>query len=175
MNYTIKISQLDATTSAVNLTLSAVSAVPGVALTVSPKELTFVGTQQLLTLGISLAPTVNSSTLPVEIIASSAGGATNATFDFSVNKSLVVVTPLGALAPSTLHVGVGQTVTWLNFMGTQQGDPVVANVALVDGSAASPTMFLNDVWSHTFDKPGAYPYQVTLTGTPTASGEVIVE
>ena len=175
MNYTIKISQLDTTASPVNLTLSAESAVPGVALTVSPNELTFVGTQELVTLGISLAPTLNSSTLPLEIIASTASANASSTFDFILNRNLIAVTPYAEVMPPTLHVSVGQTVTWLNLIATQAGDPVVANVALGDGSAASPTMYLNDLWSHTFDKPGTYPYQVTVTGTPPASGVVIVE
>lgn len=174
MNYSIKISYLDTLANPVNLTLSAFTSTPGVTVTMSPSELAFVGTEELLTLGISLAPSVNASTMPVEIIASSAGGAINSTFNFFLDKSLIVVTPLGNLAPSTLHVTVGQTVTWLNLMYTQEGDPVVANVALADGSAASPTMSLNDLWSHTFDQPGTYSYQVTLTGTPTASGVVVV-
>lgn len=177
MNYSIKLSQLDTTASPVNLSLSASSRILGVTLAVSPKELTFAGTQELVTLGISLAPTVNSSVLPIEIIASSPDGVTNATFDFSLNKSFIVVLPLGGLAPPTLHVSVGQTVTWLNFMGsTGGGDPVFANVALADGSGASPTLGLNDLWSHTFDKPGTYSYKVTFfDGPPTASGTVIVE
>jgi plastocyanin len=177
INYSIKISQLDTTASPVNLTLSASSPIPGVTLAVSPKELTFVGTHELVTLGISVAPTVNSSILPVEIMASSADGATNATFDFSVNRSLIVVLPLGGLAPPTLHVTVGQTVTWLNFMGsTGGGDPVTANVALADGSAASLSLGLNDLWSHTFDKSGTYLYHVTFFDVPpTTSGVVIVE
>jgi plastocyanin len=165
MNYTIKISQLDTTASPVNLTLSAVSTVPGLTLIVSPNALTFVGTQELVVLGISVAPTVNSSTLPIKIIASTANGIASSTFDFTLNRDLVVVLPLGGVTPPTLHVSVGQEVTWLNLMGNQEGDPVVANVALADGSAASPTMFLNDAWSHAFDKPGTYPYEVTLTGT----------
>jgi len=174
MNYSIRISQLDTTANPINLILSASSPIPGVNVAISPKELAFVGNEELVTLGISLAPNVNSSVFPVEIIASSQGGAINSTYDFILDKSLIVVTPFGAVAPSTLYVSVGQTVTWLNLMWTQAGDPVVANVALADGSAASPTMSLNDVWTHTFDKPGTYSYQVTLTGTPTASGVVIV-
>lgn len=172
MNYTIKISQLD--TTAVNLTLSASSPIPGITVSANPNDLTLAGTQELVTLGISVAPTVTSATIPVVVIASSGKAATNSTFDFVLNKSLIVVTPFGEVVPPTLHVSAGQTVTWLNLMGTQEGDPVVANVALVDGSAASPTLSLNDLWTHTFDKPGTYSYQVALTGTPTALGVVIV-
>lgn len=175
MNYSIKISRLDPTASVANLTLSATSTVPGVALTVNPNELAFVGTQEVVNVGISVASTVNSSTLPVEIIATTANGTASSTFDFTLNRNLIVVTPYAEVVPPTLHVSVGQEVTWLNFIGNQAGDPVVTNVALADGSAASPTMYLNDVWSHTFDKPGTYSYEVTVTGTPPASGVVIVE
>jgi len=176
MNYSIKISQLETTANPINLTLSASSPIQGVSVTISPNELALTGSQGFVTLGISLASTVNSSTLPVEIIASSPGGATNATFDFIQDKGLVVVTPFGGLAPSTLHVEVGQTITWLNLMGkTGGGDPVFAKVALADGSAASPSLGLNDVWSHTFEQPGTYPYQVTFfDGPATTSGVVIV-
>jgi plastocyanin len=175
MNYTFTVSQLDTTASPVNVTLSSTSTIPGVTLTLSPKEFTFLGTQEAVDVGISVAPTVNSTTLPVEIIASTANGTASSTFDFILNRNLIVVTPYAEVVPPTLHVSVGQEVTWLNFIGNQAGDPVVTNVALVDGSAASPTMQLNDVWSHTFDKAGTYPYKVTVTGTPTASGVVIVE
>ena len=174
LNYTATVSLLDTPAGPVNVTLSTTSAVPGVTLTVSPKEFTFSGTQETVSVGISVAPTVNSTNLPVKIVASTANGNASSAFDFVLDTDLVVVLPFGGVTPPTLHVSVGQEVTWLNLMGNQAGDPVVANVALVDGSAASPTMFLNDVWSHAFDKPGTYPYQVTLTGTPTASGVVIV-
>lgn len=175
MNYTIKISQLDTTASPVNLTMSASSPIPGVTVATNPKDFTLAGTQEFAILAISVAPVVNSSTIPVEVIASSANSATNSTFDFVLNKNLIVVTPYAEVVPPTLHVSAGQSVTWLNLMGTQAGDPVVVNVALLDGSGASPSMFLNDLWSHTFDKPGTYQYQVTVTGTPPASGVVIVE
>jgi len=175
MNYTAIISQLDTTASPIDVVLSTTSTVPGVTLTVSPKDFTFLGTQETVDVEISVAATVNSTTLPVKIIASTANGTASSTFDFILNRNLIVVTPYAEVLPPTLHVSVGQEVTWMNLIGNQLGDPVVTNVALLDGSAASPTMHLNDVWSHTFDKPGTYPYQVTVTGTPTASGVVIVE
>ena len=175
MNYTATISELDTKASPIDVTLSTTSIVPGVTLTVSPKEFTFLGAQETVNVGISVAPTVNSTTLPVKIIASTANGTVSSTFDFILNRNLIVVTPYAEVVPPTLHVSVGQEVTWMNLIGNQLGDPVVTNVILVDGSAASPTMQLNDVWSHTFDKAGTYPYKVTVTGTPTASGVVIVE
>jgi len=115
----------------------------------------------------------DSTILPVEIIASSANGAINSTFDFKLNKALVIILPKVGLAPPTLNVSAGQTVTWLN-LADNTDENGYANVLLGDGSAPSPTLGLNDVWSHTFDKPGSYPYQVTITLYPIRSGVVIV-
>jgi plastocyanin len=170
LNYTITISQFEATGS--HVTVSAASTVPGVTLTVSPNEFTFLRTQEAVDIGISVAPTVNSSILPVEITASTATGATSSTFDFTLNKALVVLLPSLGLTPSTLHASVGQTVTWLNLMASENQGDGLATVALVDGSVASPSIGVNDAWSHTFDKPGTYSYQVTVTSYGTLSGTV---
>ena len=170
LNYTITMSQFETTGS--HVTVSAASTVPGVTLTVSPKEFTFLRTQEAVDIGISVAPTVNSSILPVEITASTASGETRSTFDFTLNKALVVLLPSLGLTPSTLRVSVGQKVTWLNLMASENQGDGLANVVFVDGSTTSPTIGVNDVWSHTFDKPGTFPYQVTVTSYGTISGVV---
>jgi len=174
MNYTLIITQYQATGS--HVTFSATSTVPGVTLTVNPKEFDFLGTQEAVVLGISVAPAVNSSILPVEFRASSADGSTNSTLAFKLDKALVLVLPSGELMPPTLHIGTGQTVTWLNLVdphGEANGNGW-ASVVLAGGSAASPMMSQNDVWRHAFDKPGTYPYQVTVSGYETPSGVIIV-
>ncbi len=176
LNYTITVSQLG--TTATHVTLSAVSTVPGVSVTLSPKEFTFLGAQEAVDLGISVAPSVNASTLPVEIMASSANGQTNSTLNFKLNKALVVILLDGELRPPTLNVSVGQKVTWLNLIPASDEGASKANVVFADGSAASPTMSFNDVWSRAFDIPGTYAYQVTSNGEGfsglTASAIVIV-
>jgi plastocyanin len=106
-------------------------------------------------------------------MASSANGATSSTFDFQLNKALVIILFKAALMPPTLHVIAGQTVTWLN-LADNTDENGYANVLLGNGSAPSPTFGLNDVWSHTFDKPGTYPYEVTVTLYPNHYGVVIV-
>jgi plastocyanin len=171
LNYSIVISEYEPTGS--HVTLSAKSTIPGVALTLNPEEFTFLGTQEPVGLGISVAPTVNSSILPVEIIASTANSSTNSTFDFRLNKALAVILINGSLTPTTLHVSVGQAVTWLNIADNSDENGW-ANVVFSESSAPSPTMYLNDVWSHTFDKSGTYHYQVIVAGYPTTSGIVVV-
>ena len=172
MNYTVLINQLNTSSSANQVALSATSTVPGVTLTISPNQFTFLGTQEAVLLSISVAPTVNSSVLPVQIIASTANGATSTTFDFSLDKALVVVA--GArLLPATLQVRAGQAVTWLDLTEVDDDGNGYVNIMLADGSAPSPTMGLNDAWSHKFDKPGTYSYHVSVYSN-TLSAVVIV-
>ena len=173
MNYTVVINQLDTSASASHVTLSAMSRVPGVTLAVTPNQFTFLGSQEAVILGISVAPTVNSSKLPVEIIASTANGSTNSTFDFKLDKALVVVISGARLTPPNLHVGVGQTVTWLDLVEIDDDGNGYVNIMLADGSAPSPTMTMNDMWSHKFEKPGTYPYQLTVY-SHALSGTVVV-
>src|SRR6266480_5144933 len=116
MNYTVVINQLDTSSSANQVTLSATSTVPGVTVTINPTQFTFLGTQEAVLFGISVAPTVNSSVLPVEIMARTANGSTNSTFDFKLDKALVVVAAGTRLLPTALHVGAGRAVTWLDLV-----------------------------------------------------------
>jgi len=172
MNYTLVINQLNTSSTANQVALSATSTVPGVTLSISPNQFTFLGTQEAVLFEISVAPAVNSSILPVEITARTANGATSSTFDFRLDKALVVVTGTG-LTPPTLHVNVGQAVNWLDLVEVDDDGNGYANITLKDGSAASPTMGLYDAWSHKFDKPGTYTYQVTVY-SHTLSGLVVV-
>jgi plastocyanin len=173
MNYTVVINQLDTSAGTSRVTLSATSRVPGVTPTVSPRELTLLGPQGAVLLGITVAPNVNSSTLSVEIMASTASGSTSLTLDFKLNKALIVL-PNVVLKPPTLHVKVGQTVTWLDLVQIDDDGLGFANITLGDRSAASPTLVQFDTWSHKFDKPGTYPYDVVVYQIPLA-GVVVVE
>jgi plastocyanin len=172
LNYSMIISQLETTAS--HVTLSATTKVPGVTLTMRPNEFTFFGTQEPASLGISVDPIVNSSILPVEIVAKTANGETNSTFDFTLDKALVVLLGNGSLTPPTVHVSAGQTVTWLNTIDAHDELVGYADIKLNDGSAASPTMGPYVVWSHTFAQPGTYSFRVSIDGFGTPSGVVIV-
>jgi prepilin-type processing-associated H-X9-DG protein len=174
LNYTIDISQLDPAVS--DVALSATSAVPGVTVTLSPKEFTFFGKYEGVLLGISVDPSVNASTLPVEISATTAIGVTNASFAFTMDKGLVVVTTLvnGLVKPTTIHVTAGQTVTWLDLIQVDDDGNGPTNITFLDGSASSPTLVQFDLWSHTFSKPGSYAYKLDSIGSLTSSGIVVV-
>ncbi len=173
LNYTITLSQPGTTGG--HVILSAVSIVPGVTLSLNPNEFTFLGAQEAVVLGISVAPTVNASILPVEITASTAKGASNSSLDFRLNKALVVMSEANTgLTPLTLNVSVGQTVTWLDLVVLNDDGDGYVNVMFTDGSAASPLMAQNDVWAHVFDKPGTYTYQVVALGYWSSSGTVVV-
>lgn len=64
-------------------------------------------------------------------------------------------------SPETLHVGVGDTVTWVN------DDPMGHTVTPEDpdqwgtagsGDASADWMMQGDTWQHTFTAPGTYHY-----------------
>lgn len=67
--------------------------------------------------------------------------------------------------PQVIVVKVGATVTWRNSSGTH-------NVTSRDGSFRSPT--LGDAYSHTFTRPGRYPFFCTYHPGE-MQGEVVVE
>jgi plastocyanin len=159
LTYTITISQTDKAVG--HVALSAVSTVPGVTATLDPKEFTFLGAFEAVSLKISVDPTVSSPTLPIELVASTFQGVTNSSFSFTLEKELIVIQGDGSVKPTTMHATVGQTVKWLNLIPVDDDGNGYVDVKLADGSAASPTMVQNDIWSHTFDRPGTYTYHVT--------------
>jgi len=174
LNYTIAIHKFDAEVSKV--VLSAVSTVPGVTVALSPKEFTFLGEYEAITLAISVDQSVNSSNLPVEIIATTAIGSANFPLTFTLERGVVVVQTLvnGLLIPATIHVSVGQTVTWLDLIAVDDDGFGPVNITLKDGSASSPTLVQFDSWKHLFSQPGTYSYTASSIGSPDASGTVVV-
>jgi hypothetical protein len=172
MNYSMIVSQIDATVS--HVALSAMSTVPGVTAVINPKEFTFLGNEEGVSLQISVDPSVSSPTVPIQLIATTSKGVTNSTLPFTLEKELVVVVPgaNGWVRPITLHASLGQTVKWLDLVPVDDDGNGYITVKLADGSGASPTMAQFDIWSHKFDRPGTYTYQmvviyasITYTGT----------
>ncbi len=172
LNYTVLITRFN--NAANEVRLSASSPVPGVHLILNPTRFTFLGGQEAITLGISVDSSVNSLTLPIRIVASTAVGVTNTSFKFQLDKGLIMVLGL-ELRPVNLHVGVGQTVTWMNLvppLDEGQGAPIV--IKFVNGSAVSPSIQRNERWSQTFHDPGTYVYDAYLFGFPQFRGTVVV-
>ncbi len=75
----------------------------------------------------------------------------------------------GRLDPADVTITMGDTVTFHNVDLMPGGHSVVAD----DGSFASPGLGKDENWSHTFEKPGVFPYK--LREHPTATGKVTVE
>jgi plastocyanin len=174
LNYTIDIRQFDPAVSRVNLSVA--STVPGVTVIVTPNEFTFLGEHEGVVLSVSVDPSVNSSTLPVEIVATTAIGVASSSFVFTLEKQCIVVenTVEGLARPTSMHVGVGQTVTWLDLQEVDDDGNGPVSVTLLDGSAASPRLVQYESWSHTFSQPGTYTYRVDSIGFPSISGTVVV-
>jgi plastocyanin len=174
MNYTVAIRQLDPAVS--HVALSVECPVPGVTLSLSQKEFTFLGESQGVTLGISVDSSVTSSTLPVEIIATTAMGVQSAPFTFTLEKGLVLVAHFadGLVKPVTVHVNAGQTVTWLDLIPVDDDGLGPLTITLLDGSAASPTLQQYELWSHAFSQPGTYTYKVDTVGFGSFSATVTV-
>jgi plastocyanin len=173
LTYTITISQNDKTVS--HVALSAVSTVPGVTAVIDPKEFTFLGAFEAVSLKISVDPAVSTPTLPIELIAITPQGVTNSSFSFTLEKEIIVIEADGSVRPMTMHASVGQSVKWLNLIPVDDDGGGYVDIKLADGSAASPTMVQNDIWSHTFDRPGTYTYHVTSRNFPSLESSETVE
>ena len=69
--------------------------------------------------------------------------------------------------PETITVPVGATVTWTNK------DDIPHTTVSTDGVFKSKVMDTDEKFSHTFDKPGTYPYYCTIH--PKMTGKVVVQ
>jgi plastocyanin len=69
--------------------------------------------------------------------------------------------------PATLSVTAGTTVTWKNE------DDSPHRIGDKDGTFKSAALDTDDTFSHTFAKPGVYPYVCTIH--PYMTGKIIVK
>lgn len=87
-------------------------------------------------------------------------------------------------ATETLTIKVGDTVKWVN--SDHEPHQVVSGQDMEDPRLGDPInadlILIGDSFSHTFEKPGRYPYmcfihwaKATLKGKVAMSGEIIVE
>ena len=73
-----------------------------------------------------------------------------------------------SFAPATLTVSTGTTVTWVNQ------DDVPHNIVSSEGKTLkSPVLDTDQKFSHTFDRPGTYPYFCGIH--PRMTGKVVVQ
>ncbi len=73
------------------------------------------------------------------------------------------------LEPSELTVEAGTAVMFHNQDAMPRGHTIVAD----DGSFESPALGKDEMWTHTFEKPGVYPYSIVQH--PSAKGTVTVK
>jgi plastocyanin len=73
------------------------------------------------------------------------------------------------LDPAELSVEAGATVVFHNEDQMPGGHTITAE----DGSFESPALGKDEKWSHTFEKPGTYPYLIKQH--PSAKGTITVE
>lgn len=171
LNYSLVVTRFN--NGANQVRLSASSTVPGVSVAVSPRNFSFFGDREAVTLGISVDSSVNSDVLQIRIVAATEVGVANKTFYFQLVKGLIVVLPW--LKPANLRVGVGQTVTWLNLIPpADEGIEVTASIRILNESMVSPILHYNNLWSHVFSQPGTYAYELVTTSYASFAGEVIV-
>ena len=171
LNYSLVVTRFNNRANQVRL--SAMSTVPGVSVAVSPRNFSFFGDREAVTLGISVDSSVNSDILQIRIVAATEVGVANKTFYFQLVKGLIVVLPW--LKPANLRVGVGQTVTWLNLIPpADEGIEVTASIRILNESMVSPILHYNNLWSHVFSQPGTYAYELVTTSYASFAGEVIV-
>ena len=73
------------------------------------------------------------------------------------------------VAPAEVKVTAGTKVIFHNMDEMPGGHTIVAD----DGSFESHGLAKDEQWSHTFEKPGAYPYHIKEH--PSAKGTIVVE
>jgi plastocyanin len=110
--------------------------------------------------GSSGGATTNPGTTPAPAASSTsgAGGSAGAGGQPSASGTQVTITGF-AFAPATVTVKVGSTVTWTN------DDSASHTVTADDGSFDSGGFAKGATFSHTFTKPGTYPYHCTFHGS----------
>ena len=170
LNYSLLIQRWNKSVSQV--VLLATPLVSGVAVNLTPKNFTFHGDIEAVTLGIHVAENQSIRDLPIEVLASTRAGAQSETFRFQLNKALILIDFSGGVIPKRLEVHAGQTVTWMDF-SAMSDEVQVLRVRLLNDSTSSPGIFQFDMWSRVFTKAGTYPYQLEGGDFPN-QGEVVV-
>jgi plastocyanin len=114
---------------------------------------------------------MEAGTYQVTIDAIGPKGSATQTFDFHVQRNLVLLSAFASTAFTNLTVNVGDTVTWVGLEGTLIDYPG-HEVFFMNSTLRSGTLLANQSWSYTFDRPGIYRWYDNVGLSIT--GEVIV-
>jgi plastocyanin len=124
-------------------------------------------------LQLSTSSEMSPGTYQVTIKAAGARGVANQTFDFHVQRNLVVLK--GGNVPLFLSITVkaGDIVTWVSMDGPMSDDSNPWHtVIFLKSNLTSGGLQQYETWSHTFTQPGIYRYYDD--GDLQIAGEVIV-
>lgn len=174
INYTVNILRYDPTVE--NASVAALSSVSGVRAIFVPSEFTFFGSEEAVTLDVSVAPNVTASGFQLTFIANTSKGVNSIAFPFTIDNGLVVVQvgSNGAFTPRLLNVHVGQPVTFFDFIGIDDDGNGYVNVTIPSIPVSSPRLGPNEIWTHAFSQPGDYTFEVAVLGGVQASGIIRV-
>ena len=116
-------------------------------------------------------------TYQVTIVATGPKGAANQTFDFHVQRNLVLLSISSTGFISNLTVKAGDSVTWVSWdgpVGDDNPDVDFHHVIFSTGNLTSGLLDQYQAWSHTFMQPGVYRYYDSINSPRPIKGEVIV-
>lgn len=124
-------------------------------------------------LAISSSNDMSPGTYQVTIEATGPKGVANQTFDFHVQRNLVVLKASGNTVFLNLTVKAGDPVTWISMDGPMSDDNnPFHTLVFLNGSLDSGQLRQYESWSHTFTQPGVYRYYDD--GDFQLTGEVVV-
>jgi plastocyanin len=127
---------------------------------------------------VSSSNGTSPGTYHVTIVAAGAKGSANQTFDFYVQRNLVILSAMpGTPFFSNITVKAGDSVTWVSWdgpVGDDNPDYDYHHVIFLTGNLTSGLIDQFASWSHTFTQPGVYRYYDSITSIFPIKGEVIV-
>jgi hypothetical protein len=123
---------------------------------------------------VSSSSGMSPGTYQVTIQATGSKGVANQTFDFHVQRNLVMLKARGGLPVFlSLTVKVGDPVTWLSLDGPMSDDQNPWHtIIFLNGNLTSGSLQQYESWSHAFTQPGIYKYYDD--GDLQITGEVVV-
>jgi hypothetical protein len=122
---------------------------------------------------------MSPGTYQVRIMATGPKGVANQTFDFHVQRNLVLLSAMPSSSTSffsNLTVKAGDSVTWVSWdgpVGDDNPDVDFHHVIFSTGNLTSGLLDQYQAWSHTFMQPGVYRYYDSINSPLPIKGEVI--